>query len=656
MPRTDSGLPLLALVAAACWIAAAAALAAPLPAVAAVLAIAPAVVGAYRDRRLGLSLALGGAALFGGAFLAAGAPPLTVALGIAAVGGLGLFVAAALGAAAGEASAYRVWYHGLRDRLPAATLFFMPATGRVHDLNDRAAALLGPLRARSLEKAFEDPAAYAAFAADVAAGEVVNRGAWIAGTAGNPRWCELSGAMATPVLAVVSIDDRTTERVAADALAANEAAHRALVGHLPGAALLVDDDLRVAAAGGDALALLAGSEEPLVGRTLWTAFPDPVAQALEPLARLSTLGTAGAGELDREGRHFLLGAAPVLDEGETVSGAALVATDATPLFRRLGESEEQRTLANELLAVHHADGGGAANRLLAAALRGTRSRYGAVLHRDGGNLVPLAVSPALADSDLSVLVGDAVLGEPAVREAALDDPLPLRRILAVPVGKNGVVAVADRSTPYTDREVALVRALADEGFDAAARSAAVAETGARADAFEALFAGAPLPLVLAGRDGRVRHENDAARALFGEAAPGTLAHRVVEPDRNRVAAIEDRRRRGARGVPGRYRAAVLDATGEARPCLVAAAYRRREEATLLVFVDLGPAAGFDACRDRAIRALEARLEAALASAGEDPAVLVEAVRAAWRASVRERAVLAAPTPFEALPPDCADYS
>lgn len=218
-----------------------------------------------------------------------------------------------------------------------------------------------------------------------------------------------------------------------------------------------------------------------------------------------------------------------------------------------------------------------------------------------------------------------------------------------------MIAVADRSTPYTDREVALVRALADEGFDAAARSAAVAETGARADAFEALFAGAPLPLVLAGRDGRIRHENDAARALFGEAAAGTLALRVAEPDQNRVAATEERRRRGARDVPGRYRAAVLDATGESRPCLVAAVYRRREEATLLAFVDLGPVAGFDACRDRAIRALEARLEAALESAEEDPAVFVEAVRAAWRASVRERGVLAAPTPFEALPPDC-DYS
>ena len=654
MPRTDFGLPLLALVAAACWTAAAA-LAVPLPAVAAVLAVAPALVGAYRDRRLGLSLALGGAALFGGAFLAAGAPLLTVALGLAAVGGLGLLVAAVLGAAAGEASAYRVWYHGIRDRLPAATLFFMPDTGRVHDLNDRAAALVGPLRARSFADAFEDPAAYAAFAADVAAGEVVHRSARLRGPDG-PRWGELSGTMATPVLAVVSIDDRTAERSAADTLAASEAAHRALVAHSPGAALLVDDDLRVTAAGGDALATLAGSDGPVTGRTLWTVFPDPVAQALEPLARLAVFGTAGTGELEREGRHYLLAAAPVPGEGGTVAGAVLVATDATALCRRLGESESRRILANELLTIHRADGTGAADRLLAAALRGTGSRYGAVLRADGDVLAPLAVSPALADADLSVLAGDAVRGETAVREAAPDAPLPLRRILAVPVGLNGVVAVADRSTPYTGREVALVRALADEGFDVAERSAAAAGIEARADAFEALFAGAPLPLVIAGPDGWIRYENDAARALFGETAPGPLALRVADSDRNRVATTEERRRRGARGVPGRYRAAMLGANGEAHPCLVAAVYHRREESTLLAFVDLGPAAGFDACRDRALGSLEARLEAALGNASDNPEAFVEAVREAWRASVRERGVLAAPTPFEALPPECADYS
>jgi PAS domain-containing protein len=655
MPRTDYGLPLLALIAAASWTAAAAAVAANLSAVAVVLAIAPAAVGAYRDRRLGPGLALAGAAVYGTLAFTVGAPLLTVALGAAAVGGLGLLVAATIGAAAEEASSYRVWYHGLRDRLPAATLFFMPATGRVHDLNDRATVLLGPLRARSFAEAFEDVAAYAAFAADVAAGEVVHRGVLLRSPGGS-RWCELSGAMATPVLAVVSIDDRTSERSAADALAASEAAHRALAAHAPGAALLVDDGLRVSAAGGGALALLAGSDEPITGRTLWTAFPDPVAQALEPLARLATFGTSGATELGTAGRHFLIRAAPVPGEGGTVAGAALAITDATTLSDRLGGCEERRSLANELLAVHRAGGTGAADRLLAAALRGTGSRYGAVLHTDGGALVPLAVSSALADADLSVLAGDAVRGEPAVREASPDAPLPLRRILAVPVGENGVVAVADRAAPYTDREVALVRALADGGFEVAARSAAAAMTAARADTFEALFAGAPLPLVLAGRDGGIRHENNAARALFGGAAPASLALRVAEPDRNRVVTTEDRRRRGARGVPARYRATVLDAAGATRPCLVAAVYRRQEEATLLAFVDLGPAAGFDACRDRALTALEARLEAALVSGGEDPAAFVEAVRTAWRASVRERGLLAAPTPFEVLPPDCGDYS
>ncbi len=147
----------------------------------------------------------------------------------------------------------------------------MPATGRVHDLNDRAAALIGPLATRSLAEAFADPDDYAAFAAAIAAGEIVHRDVRLRGADGASRWCELSGAMATPVLAVVSVDDRTTERSAADALAASEAAHRALVTHAPGAALLVDDDFRVTAAGGDALGLLAGTDEPVQGQTLWTA-------------------------------------------------------------------------------------------------------------------------------------------------------------------------------------------------------------------------------------------------------------------------------------------------------------------------------------------------------------------------------------------------
>ncbi len=657
MPRTDYGLPLLALIAAVSWAAAAAAAFADFAAVAAVLAIAPAVVGAYRDRRIGPGLALAGAAIYAAIALISGISIPTAALGVAAVAGLGLLVAATIGTAAGEAATYRVWYHGLRDRLPASTLFFMPETGRVHDLNDRAVALLGPLGARSFAEAFADPDVYAAFAADVEAGEVVHCGAWLRNADGVPRWCELSGAMATPVLAVVSVDERTAERSAADALAASEAAHRILVAHAPGAALFVDDELRIAAAGGEALPALAGSDRPVAGRTLWTAFPDRVAQALEPLARLAAFGTPGTAELEADGHRFLLAAAPVEGEGGTVTGAALAAADATALAERLDECEERRGLANALLAVHRAEGADAAVRLLAAALRATGSRYGAVIRRDGDTLAPLAVSPALADVDLAVLVGDAAgSGGPAVREASPDAPLPLRRILAVPVGKNGVVAVADRSTPYTDQEVELVRTLADEGFDVAARSAAIASTAARADAFEALLAATPLPLLLAGRDGRVRYENDAARALFGEAAPDTLALRIAGSDRNRVVTTEERRRRGARGVPTRYRAAVVDANGAERPCLLAAAYRKQEEAVLLAFLDLGPAAAFDACRDRALGVLEARLEGALGSAGDDPAAFVEAVRAAWRASARERGVLAAPTPFEALPPDCADYS
>jgi PAS domain-containing protein len=657
MPPTDNGLPLIALIAAASWVAAALAVAAGMPAVAAVLAIAPAAFAAYREPRLGSVLALAGAAIFAVLALMGGASIAAAGLGTAAVAGLGLLIAATIGSAAREASAYRVWYHGLRDRLPAATLFFMPATGRVHDLNDRAATLLGPLRSRSFAEAFGEPGAYVAFAAAIEAGEIAHCGARIRGADGVLRWCELSGAMATPVLAVVSIDDRSAERSITDALAASEAAHRTLVRHAPGAVLLVDDDLRLSAAGGDALGLLASSGAPVEGRTLWTVFPDRVAQVLEPLARLAAFGTAGTEGLDTAGRRFMLAAVPVPGDGGTIAGAAMAATDVTALTDRLGECEERRDLSSALLAIHRAEGTDAAERLLVAVLRATGSRYGAVLEVEKGSLRPLAISTALADADLAALAGDAGMsGRPTVREAVSDAPLPLRRILAVPVRENGVIVVADRAAPYSDHEVALVRALAVEGLDAAARSAAAAATAARASAFAAIFAAAPLPLVVADRDGRVCHENAAARALFGESAPDSLVLRIAVPDRNRFTTTEERRRRGARAVSHRYRASIIDGTGAARPCLIAAAYRKSEEMAILGFLDLGPAAAFDMCRDRAIGVLEARIEEALGSAGDDPATFVETVRAAWRASVRERGVLAAPTPFEALLADCADYA
>ena len=95
---------------------------------------------------------------------------------------------------------------------------------------------------------------------------------------------------------------------------------------------------------------------------------------------------------------------------------------------------------------------------------------------------------------------------------------------------------------------------------------------------------------------------------------------------------EERRRRGARGVPSRSRASVLDANGAERSCLVAAVFRRQQDTALLAFLDLGPSRpGFDACRVRAIAALEARIEGALESGGDDPATFIEDARAAWRA-------------------------
>ncbi len=664
MPRTDYGLPLLALATLVAWAVAAAALAANLAAVAATLVLVPVAVGAYREQRLAFALALLSAAVHAGLAVANGLPLLPALLGAVVLAATGLLIAGVLGAAADEAGVYRVWYHALRDRLPAATLFFMPATGRIHDLNDRAAALLGLLQTHSLAGAFEDPEAYATFAADVAAGEVVRCGAWLQGGDGARRWCELSGAMATPVLAVVSVEDRTAERGREDALAASEAAHRALAAYLPGAALLVDDELRCTATGGEVLDLLAGDGATVTGRNLWTAFPERIAQAIEPLARLAVFGAPGTGELEVAGRHLLLAAAPVPGPDGTVGGAVLLAADVSALRDRLALSEERRALTNALLEVHRAGQGGAADRLLAAAIRLTGSRYGAVLRFEDGGPVEMALSPAL-HSTPGRFEPWALVEDPASAHCLNElNParfpeghMPVRRLLTAPVLEDGrltgLVAVADRSVAYTEREAAALRALADEGFGVARSDEAAARQAARDASLEAIVESAPLPLLLAGRDGSVLRENGAACRLFGEGAPDDLALRLVEGDRNRVRTAEERRRHGARGVPARYLAGALGPDGAGRPCLVVAAFLKPVDATLFVFVELAVVAAHDRCRNRALAALEARLEAALRS---DPAELAEALAGAWRASARERGVLGAPTPFETLPPDCADYS
>lgn len=664
MPRTDTGLPLLVLAALLAWASSAAAFVLDLSAVAAALAIVPVATGACRERRTGFALALLAGAVFAGLSAATGSPVLPALIGGAAIAAVGGLVAGLLGAAAEEAGAYRVWFHGLRDRLPSAILFFMPATGRVHDLNDRAADLLGPLRGRSLSEAFEDLAAFDALAADLGAGEVVGRGAWLRGADGSRRWCELSGAMATPVLAVVSIADRTAEREVADALAASEARHRDLVANLPGAALLVDEELRCGVAGGEVLGALAGENGTVEALTLWTVFPERIALALEPLARLAVFGVPGTGEVEVDGRRLLLGASPVARSDGTVAGAALLATDASDLFGRLADSEERRALANALLDVHRAAPGQGADRLLAVALRLTGSRHGAVYRSVEERFVALSLSPALHDAagrfEPWTLVADPAV--PTCLEEIDPDRLPeghlvLHRLLTVPILEAGrlagLIAVADRSGPYGEQEAATLGALAERGFSVVLRDEAVKLDARRGARYETVVDSAPVSLLLVGRDGGVLYENAGAQRLFGTRTPADFTLRIAEPDRNRVRTAEERRRQGARGIPSRYLVGVIGNDGAVRPCLVLAAYLRPIEANLLAFVDLGVVAAFDRCRDRALASLEARIESALRSETEDLSATLET---AWRASARERSVLAASTPFESLPQDCADYS
>ncbi len=664
MPRTDTGALLLVTTVLLAWGAAAAALVLDLPAVAAALVLVPVAAGACRGRRLALALGLLAGAVHAVLSVATGSPSGSALPGGAALSAVGVLVAGLLGAAAGEAEAYRLWYHALRDRLPAVVLFYMPGTGRVYDLNERAVALLGPLRGRSLAAAFEDPSAFEAFSAALGTGEVRGLGAWLRAADGSRRWCDLSGAMATPVLAVVSVTDRTAERTATDALEASEARHRDLLAHLPGAALLVDEELRCVVAGGRVLDALAGEGEAVEGRTLWTAFPDRVAQALEPLARLAVFGTPGTGEVGADGRHLLLGAEPVARPDGTVAGASLLATDASVLSARLAAALERQTLAHALLEVHRAEPGHGADRLLAAALRLTGSRCGGVYRFDGVRPVPLAVSATLRDGS-GTFEPWRLVAEPAgpARLEEIDPGMlpeghrPVRRLLTAPFLEEGrpagLLAVADRSGPYGDREAAALGALAEGGFPVVLRDHASGLEAGRRARFETIVASAPVPLVLVGRDGAVIHENAGAKRLFGAGAPGDFMLRVAEPDRNRVRTNEERRRQGARGIPARYLAGILGADGQVHPCLVLAAHVRPLEAALLALVELGPVAAFDRCRDRALGALEARLESALRSAPED---LSAALEAAWRGSIRDRAVLGAPTPFESPPSDCADYS
>ena len=108
MPRTDTGALLLVTTVLLAWGAAAAALVLDLPAVAAALVLVPVAAGACRGRRLALALALLAGAVHAVLSVATGSPSGSALPGGAALSAVGVLVAGLLGAAAGEAEAYRL--------------------------------------------------------------------------------------------------------------------------------------------------------------------------------------------------------------------------------------------------------------------------------------------------------------------------------------------------------------------------------------------------------------------------------------------------------------------------------------------------------------------------------------------------------------------
>ena len=129
-------------------------------------------------------------------------------------------------------------------------------------------------------------------------------------------------------------------------LAASEERHRAVVQHLPDAAILTfDHDLRYTLAEGPALAAAGWDPEAMVGKTLTDLVPAERAEALEAMYRRPLAGETATIDIESlQGRLFSVELTPVRDGSGAITGGMAVARDVTErrrAERQSGEAEER---------------------------------------------------------------------------------------------------------------------------------------------------------------------------------------------------------------------------------------------------------------------------------------------------------------------------
>ena len=306
------------------------------------------------------------------------------------------------------------------------------------------------------------------------------------------------------------------------------------------------------------------------GRTLWTAFPDgsrrrssrwPGSLPSARPERATSIWTAG-GFCSRPRRcrrragrsPGLPSLRPTCDSSRACSGSA----------RNSGASRTHSSRPS-------GHGARAAHRLLAAALRMTASRLrGGPPHRWRRAPPARGISPALADADLAVLVGDAT---PIRCAGRARDGLPMP---PAPFAASSRSPSEGQRRDHARRPPAALYGSRGRPRSWRSRRRATMPRPGSADGRHdrgpgrrvrgALRRGASAASSRGPRRPGPARERCGPRPLRRSRLRDSLALESGQTDRNRVTTTEERREaRGSRTSPLRYRAAVLDANGAGHP-------------------------------------------------------------------------------------------
>lgn len=138
----------------------------------------------------------------------------------------------------------------------------------------------------------------------------------------NSALIDEAGNLVSVLSLVLDVTDRTQ---AEQSLRDSEALYRTLIQNFPnGTVHLFDLQRRYLFTDGCELAALAMTREQFEGKTLWEAWPEPIAETLEPLYQQALAGQEVTQELVIRQRTYMLYLVPVHnDRGQVVAGLAM---------------------------------------------------------------------------------------------------------------------------------------------------------------------------------------------------------------------------------------------------------------------------------------------------------------------------------------------